>query len=1490
MMRRWLVLVVLVAVWLGVAFVELVGGTPPAGLPTAAVGLGLLAALVAGETLHRFGVPRLLGYVAAGVVLGPAAGFLDARLVWHLVPLETTALALLAFQAGFCLDIRSDRAARRPAVTILLTTALLVPALTGLVALGAADLLPALASEPGAAHAFALVAGTLALGTSPVVLSAVFEDSGAAGRLSNVSLSVALAKALLVPLALALALSRASEGLPDMATSPSALADVTTTSVGLGVALAMLVLVVARSLGRHAMVPLLVLVLAAMPLLLDLGAEPVLAFAVGGLAVRWSSGRASEEIGRGVRRVGLPAALVLFTLLGADLPVPRLWPVAAAAGALFVARALGLWIATALGNRLGGRHRALRGWGWLAFLPQGPVTLALLSLAVREMGAAGRATSDVLGLLAALHLIVGPLAAKLAVRRAGELPTEEAEEKAAAEEVGEAEPTAEEIMPPKEARPDPLLEVEGPHEATPNREWRRAVQSLVLLRSQVRRQGVQARIDRIGDVLRVTGGQARQTIQVASEACGRAEDAEAIREALLEHRENLASQNRSVLEDFAPPALDDRAVPVLHLLEEQVEQVVREAPAELLVPETTRVLTPAPGDPAWVRASKLAKRALRAAERFFGRPRPLRTIPFRRIVRRVVAGELVSRMSALETLVARAEFKAFRRLETLLRSADWVLVDALERVDDGSGPEETREYMQECLVGLREASREARDDLRRLADEPMMRFSEEAARAARRIAELADVAGTFQMRERDLRYASVAPGVREAVSAADVDRRTWGIRQAAILERIGLGLRLVEMKGQLREAALEAALGPPQRMHSRIGELLRLALDRARASQEAVARPEIDPTDVLKGLLDELRRRVARPVEGVMHALRSAGVVDRLVGSLDTVTAPLPEEVSLLPEAEIVALLRGQPTAGEPVPVAVRRVSRTFFDQRITVRLVEHMRALETSAEEAVAGIRDAMRLLTLQVGREDRADEEIGEEQAGQRPEPSEELPTEEEEGAETRAEARVTRVVETLDAVAERLEREIDQTSDTSEALVREVGRAETGASMELWSRLQEEAARGRLEHAAHGVRRWAREILPRLGNHPRIARIREEWGRIWGRVAATWGRVEARADLTLGGPERIRLALRELTPAAQDLPYVYGKLFSLDPTENDAFVVDRDREMALVRERIRRRGGGAIVVAGRRGSGRSSLVRVAIGRGLSERPIVWLEADRPFHSAARLHKWVARAAGITDAEPTARGVAAELRQRAPILVLDGLERMVERSARGLEAMEGLASLIAATSRSTLWIMTAETSLLRLMEEVSPLGDLFGTIIRMRPLGPDAIRTAVERRHRLSGLDLKFRGPKRLSLRRLRWRLGRTSAEDEYFRRLARLSRGRPRTALQLWTLSLDPVDDRSFEVRPCPRPDLTEMSDLPPHLSAALAVALAHGVLDRRHLQQSLGWPAVRARAALHALAATGLLEARPRTDGEITWMVPPWSEASIQHHLRERGLLASDGRAP
>lgn len=436
-MARLLVLSALSLAYLGLKseVVEVAGAFNPVIL--AAIGFVILASYTAAEMGSLLTLPRVSGYIAAGVVLGPSVtNVLSAPVVDEMTMFNTLALGLIAMGAGLELELKTLRSLWRSLSATVLSKVVLSGGLVFGTFVAAQKMFGTLAlTSNSEIFAVGLVLATVSVGTSPAIVLAVINELGAKGRVAELALGAAVIKdfVLVVLLAVALAVggslvgsgAHGGEGIAAMVGKELAASVV----VGIGVGLVTLFYV--RFVATEMLLFVAALVLAVHEISVALHLDALLVFIVAGFIVRNFSKR-WEMMLHALETVALPVFVVYFTIAGALIDLDVTYRVLPMASLLCVARALGFFGASRIGAWAAGDSREVAQRTFLAYLPQAGVTLTLCGLAAERLPGLGSEIMAIGVATVALNLMIGPVTLRLGLQ----------EPKGGAEEISSSDPAS----------------------------------------------------------------------------------------------------------------------------------------------------------------------------------------------------------------------------------------------------------------------------------------------------------------------------------------------------------------------------------------------------------------------------------------------------------------------------------------------------------------------------------------------------------------------------------------------------------------------------------------------------------------------------------------------------------------------------------------------------------------------------------------------------------------------------------------------------------------------------------------------------------------------------------------------------------------------------------------------------------------------------------------------------------------------------------------
>jgi trehalose-6-phosphate synthase/Kef-type K+ transport system membrane component KefB len=420
------------AVALVVAAMVAIRQLGPAASPEArgtalAIGFALILALVTGEFLRRFRLPRLTGYLLFGLLIGPYLGnVITEPMARQLLAVNGIATTLIAFIAGLTLNI--ERLERRVAGVGLTTAVTLGTAMTGLAVL-AWLVWPWLPIAPDAVGAAKLsmiaLLVVIVVSFSPTMSAAVIAETGSRGKLSDFVLAtVVLADLIvLVVFSLLMQLARATfaEGAPEDVNMLVRLAWEIGGAIAFGCLVGALFALYLRYVGREVTLALLVVCLLLSQVGVSQRVEPLLAAMAAGIVIANVAVAQGESLKAAIQSGALPLLVVFFVAIGTSLRLDTLAVAGLAAIAISAARIGLIWVGVRAGLKVSGVKDRAGSYVWTGLISQAGITLGLAAVLASEFPTWGAQVQLLLVALIAIHELVGPTLFRTGLVRAGEI-------------------------------------------------------------------------------------------------------------------------------------------------------------------------------------------------------------------------------------------------------------------------------------------------------------------------------------------------------------------------------------------------------------------------------------------------------------------------------------------------------------------------------------------------------------------------------------------------------------------------------------------------------------------------------------------------------------------------------------------------------------------------------------------------------------------------------------------------------------------------------------------------------------------------------------------------------------------------------------------------------------------------------------------------------------------------------------------------------------
>jgi Kef-type K+ transport system membrane component KefB len=385
-------------------------------------GFLLLIAFLAGSIFRDLKLPRLTGYLIAGIVVGPyVLGLVSAELVVRLELFSGIAISLIALTAGAETDLRSMRPLFR---SIGLITVIAVVGAMACVA-GAVYLLagqlPFLASlAPLEAAAVSLTIGVMLAAQSPAVVVALRDELQAEGDVTRTVLGVVVISDLVVILffALASSITRGVLGVQELTSSNPLIWEIGGSLV-FGILTGVLIAAYLRFVQAGASLTMVLLGFVVAEVGQRANLDPLLLALAAGIFVRNATSH-GERLLNEIQSASMPIYVIFFALAGAGVHIDVLPPLIVPVSVLLVVRAAALIGGTAIAARAASAPPAVQRYAGFGLLPQAGLALALAMLLARTFPSLGEEAAALVFGVVAVNEVLSPVLYRYALVRSGE--------------------------------------------------------------------------------------------------------------------------------------------------------------------------------------------------------------------------------------------------------------------------------------------------------------------------------------------------------------------------------------------------------------------------------------------------------------------------------------------------------------------------------------------------------------------------------------------------------------------------------------------------------------------------------------------------------------------------------------------------------------------------------------------------------------------------------------------------------------------------------------------------------------------------------------------------------------------------------------------------------------------------------------------------------------------------------------------------------------
>ena len=391
-------------------------------------GFLILAAYTIGEVATAIRLPKIVGYLAAGVVFGPSVlNTVTAQTHQELEPVGSLAIALIAFLAGAELRWSEVRERGRTISKILFSEFTLSFVAIALLMVLMRDWLPFLRdSATNQVIAFSMLFASIAVVHSPAVTMALLTETGARGPVARTTLGVVLVSDVVVVLLFSGVMALARDLVPPggadtAAVSLGGIAWEIGGAVFIGSLLGGAVAVYLRFVHRELFLFAIIVAFLGAEIARLTHVETLLTLLTAGFVMENVSREGEGEILRhAMERSAAPVFVVFFALAGAEMALREVVSLWFLIVPIVLVRAVAMWLGTQIGARWARAPREGR-YVWMGLISQAGVAIGLASVVVQVYPNRGAQIQTVFLAVLAINQTLGPILFRHALSRSGEI-------------------------------------------------------------------------------------------------------------------------------------------------------------------------------------------------------------------------------------------------------------------------------------------------------------------------------------------------------------------------------------------------------------------------------------------------------------------------------------------------------------------------------------------------------------------------------------------------------------------------------------------------------------------------------------------------------------------------------------------------------------------------------------------------------------------------------------------------------------------------------------------------------------------------------------------------------------------------------------------------------------------------------------------------------------------------------------------------------------
>lgn len=277
-----------------------------------------------------------------------------------------------------------------------------------------------------------------------------------------------------------------------------------------------------------------------------------------------------------------------------------------------------------------------------------------------------------------------------------------------------------------------------------------------------------------------------------------------------------------------------------------------------------------------------------------------------------------------------------------------------------------------------------------------------------------------------------------------------------------------------------------------------------------------------------------------------------------------------------------------------------------------------------------------------------------------------------------------------------------------------------------------------------------------------------------------------------------LVETENAIQKLPYVYQRLYRIEPIDDESFFVGRLSEMEALNNAYNNWKKGrysATVLVGEKGSGASTSINFFIkNNGFGDR-VKRIKLNKTIYTQKDLIESFNSIFDLKTSNTDELSQELIKKHRDNILILEDINYLFLREVNGFQAIKSFLEILSKTGKEIFWLNSCKLYAWNYLINTLQIDSYYRNIISLKAFDEEQIIKVILNRHRVSGYNIKFEFEEDTKTAA---KLNKISEEEQqevlknnFFKQLNRFSDSNLSLALLYWLRSTKKVENNTIYI---------------------------------------------------------------------------------------------------